>query len=41
MIKGDVSLLNQALVNVLHNAVQYTPAGFDIRIGIRVPAEDM
>lgn len=33
-VKGDRLLLRQAVTNVLHNAVKYTPAGGQIRVGI-------
>ena len=32
---GDISLLVQALVNVIHNAAVYTPAGTPVIISIR------
>lgn len=36
MIFGDISLLRQALVNVLHNAIEYTPPGTHITARIQV-----
>lgn len=34
LIKADISLLTQAMINILHNAVQYTPVGSSIHIGL-------
>ena len=34
-VKGDRLVLRQALVNIVHNAVKYTPAGGTIRVGVR------
>jgi two-component system, OmpR family, sensor histidine kinase KdpD len=35
MVRGDISLLGQALTNILHNAVEYTPDGTPVIIDIR------
>jgi two-component system phosphate regulon sensor histidine kinase PhoR len=34
-VEADRTILRQALANVIHNAVKYSPAGGDIRIRIR------
>ncbi len=34
-VKGDCLFLRQALVNILHNAVKYSPAGGAIRVRVR------
>lgn len=38
MIKGDVSLLRQAITNLLSNACRYTPAGGHIQLRLRQQA---
>jgi two-component system sensor histidine kinase KdpD len=35
IFKFDYALLEQALVNIVHNSIQYTPAGSEIKIEVR------
>lgn len=39
MVSGDAVLLRQALVNVVHNAVKYSPMGGTIRVDVRRTAD--
>ncbi len=39
VVSGDAVLLRQALVNVVHNAVKYSPVGGVIRVGVRRTAD--
>ncbi len=39
MVSGDAVLLRQALVNVVHNAVKYSPVGGVIRVDVRRTAD--
>jgi two-component system sensor histidine kinase KdpD len=41
MVRGDISLLGQALINILHNAVEYTPEGTPVVIAIRKYGNDL
>ncbi len=40
-IRADFGLLEQCLVNLLHNALRYTPAGSPLEMGVRVLPEHL
>lgn len=40
MVKGDADKLNRVLINLIHNAIKFTPAGGEIRIEAQVRDRD-
>jgi len=40
LFKMDVTLIEQALYNIVHNAIQYTPEGSNITINVSLKADD-
>jgi two-component system sensor histidine kinase BarA len=40
MVKGDADKLNRVLINLIHNAIKFTPAGGEIRIEAQVRDHD-
>ncbi len=41
LVEGDRLFLRQALMNILHNAVQYSPAGSRIEVTVRREADEV